>query len=206
MTLSLADVPAKIPAMPPWMVLIGPVEAGKTTLGKRIAEASGRQFLDLDEIADAYHAEVGWSWERVWERAAAVGRAVAEDKFEPARVYAVERAVATHSGVVMAFGAGHTSYTDKALLARVSAALESVPHVVLVVPSADATRAVEVLRERSQRVRNDDWVHEGRDFIHQWVHDPANRSLATVVFVTEGEEPAASASRLLAICERGAGR
>jgi shikimate kinase len=186
--------------MAPWMVLIGPIEAGKTTLGERVASATRRRFVDLDDVADPFYAEVGWSWERLRARAASVGRLAAENEFQTARAHAVERAVAEYPEAVVAFGAGHSSFTERRLLDRVQVALRPVEHVVFVLPSSDLERSIRLLRQRSLHNRGESWLEAGHDFLHEWVHDPANRLLATVVFYTEGEEPDESAARLLTIC------
>ncbi|MER6574173.1 hypothetical protein [Nonomuraea sp. NPDC001023] len=38
----------------PWMILIGPAAAGKSTLGAGMAAATGRSFVDLDAIGAGY--------------------------------------------------------------------------------------------------------------------------------------------------------
>lgn len=46
-------------------VLIGPAAAGKSTLGELVAPRLRRPFVDIDEVAWPYCAEVGWSLARV---------------------------------------------------------------------------------------------------------------------------------------------
>ena len=40
----------------PNLFLIGPMGAGKTTIGRRVAELLGMPFLDLDHEIEAAHA------------------------------------------------------------------------------------------------------------------------------------------------------
>ncbi|MFF0865312.1 shikimate kinase [Nonomuraea sp. NPDC003560] len=98
----------------PWMILIGPAAAGKSTLGEGMAAATGRRFVDIDAIGADYYAEAGWDMDRLRSRIRAVGRVAAEREWEPARAHAVERAVADHPDAIIALGAGATTvlYTD----------------------------------------------------------------------------------------------
>ncbi|MFC4062951.1 shikimate kinase [Planomonospora corallina] len=185
----------------PWMVLIGPAAAGKSTIGDGSATVTGRAFIDVDDLGETYYAEVGWSMDRLRNRIRAVGRAAAEQEWEPARAHAVERVVADHPGAIVSLGAGHSHYTRPELFRRVQAALRPVGHVVLVLPALDPERSVEVLRQRSITAKGTDWIGEdGHDFLRRWVHHPGNRTLATTVLCTEGEEPEQSVGRLMSTC------
>lgn len=185
----------------PWMVLVGPAAAGKSTLGARVAVATGRKFADVDALGEAYYREVGWSMARLRDRIRAVGRVAAEREWEPARAHAVTRVVAEHAGAVVALGAGHAHYTRPAPYERVRDALRPARHVVLVLPSADRERSVQVLRRRSLATKGTDWISgDGHDFLREWVHDPGVRALATTVFYTDGATPGESAERLIGMC------
>ncbi|MEU8104642.1 shikimate kinase [Nonomuraea muscovyensis] len=187
--------------MAPWMVLVGPAAAGKSTLGAGLAVASGRTFVDVDALGEVYYGEVGWSMERLRDRIRAVGRVAAEREWEPARAHAVARVVADHPGAVIALGAGHGHYTRPEPFDRVRAALRAAGRVVLVLPSPDPERSVEILRQRSLAAKGTDWISaDGHDFLREWVRDPGVRVLATMVFHTEGEGPEQSVGRLLTMC------
>ncbi|MEV3978580.1 shikimate kinase [Nonomuraea sp. NPDC049758] len=185
----------------PWMILIGPAAAGKSTLGEGMAAATGRRFVDIDAIGAGYYAEVGWDMDRLRSRIRAVGRVAAEREWEPARAHAVERAVADHPDAVVALGAGHSHYTQPELFRRVRAALAAVAHVVLVLPCPDEERSVQVLRRRSLATKQTDWISaDGHDFLAEWVRDPGNRTLATTVLHTDGQTPDETLARLLTTC------
>lgn len=188
----------------PWLVLIGPAAAGKTTLGAAIAALTGRAFVDIDAVAGPYYEQAGWSIPRLRERIRQAGRVTAERDWEPARAHAVERVVTDHPGAVIALGAGHTHYTDHRLAERVRAALRRCGDVFLVVPDPDSDRSLEILRDRSARTKGTDWIVDGHDFLAEWLHDPFTRSLATRIVHTAGEGPEQTAERAVRLV--GAGR
>ncbi|MFB9676839.1 shikimate kinase [Streptosporangium vulgare] len=184
------------------MVLIGPAAAGKSTLGDGLASAAEKNFVDVDALGETYYAEVGWSMDKLRDRIQAVGRVTAEQEWEPARAHAVERIVADHPGTIISLGAGHSHYTQSELFQRVQTALCPVNHVVLVLPSPDLERSVQVLRQRSLATKGTNWIsRDGYDFLHQWVHNTGNHALATTVLYTEGEEPEQSIRRLMTMCD-----
>lgn len=181
--------------------MVGPLAAGKTTLGKLVAESTGQPFVDIDEVSWTYGHEVGWTLNRLVERDKAVGWLASEREWEPARVHAVERAIDDYPGAVIALGAGYTSFTEPAYEDRVRAALERVGHVVHLLPSPDPERSVAILRDRAIRSRGRDWIIEGHDFIAGWVADALPSEVATVTVYTDGMDPresAESVARLVA--------
>ncbi|GHH67617.1 shikimate kinase [Promicromonospora soli] len=183
------------------MILVGPLAAGKSTLGALVAERLGHPFVDIDDIAWSYCAEVGWSLDRLLERDQAVGWAAAEREWEPARAHAVQRAVADHPDAVIAFGAGYTSFTSPACADQVRRALAPIPDVIHLLPSPDPERSVAVLRERAIASRGKDWIIEGHDWIAEWVADPLAGEVAAATVFTEGISPEMSAEELVRLRE-----
>jgi shikimate kinase len=183
------------------VILVGPLAAGKSTLGALVAERLGHAFVDIDDIAWSYCAEVGWTLDRLLERDDAVGWATAEREWEPARAHAVRRAVEDHPDAVIALGAGYTSFTDPACAEQVRQALAPVLDVVHLLPSPDPERSVTVLRERAITARGNDWIIEGRDWIAAWVADPLAGEVAAATVFTDGISPAESADQLVALRE-----
>lgn len=173
----------------PSVVLLGPAAAGKSTVGELLAGRTASGFVDLDEVADPYYLEVGWSIDRLVRRIGEVGRLAAEREWEPARAHAVERVVEDHPGSVLALGAGHASYTRPELVERVRSALVGVPHVVLLLPSPDRDVTLDALRQRSEQTKGTGWIVDGHDLLAEWVDDQGMRSLATGTVFTDGQTP-----------------
>lgn len=189
----------------PSVVLLGPAASGKSTLGELIAQELSVEFVDLDDVGDAYYDEVGWSIARLIGRTEAVGRVAAEQEWEKARAHAVVRAMAEYPGTVVALGAGHASYTQARYALQTANALAPVEHVLYVEPCSDRERSLQILRERSILVKGTDWIRESHDFLAQWLDDPLSRKMATATLYTAGETPQQTASRFIGSLRRQAG-
>ncbi|WP_367125456.1 shikimate kinase [Streptomyces phytohabitans] len=181
----------------PWIVLVGPAGAGKTSLGREIAAVTRRPFIDLDAVGDAYYAQVGWNMDRLRERIAEIGRLAAEHEWEPARAHAVASVVADHPDAVIALGAGHTSYTDQQHLATVRTALNRCRDVVRILPSAHREVSLTALRRRCTTDKGRSWIIDGHDFLAHWLDDPGAQLVATRTIYTGDETPDRTAQRLL---------
>ncbi len=179
------------------IVLIGPVAAGKSTTGAALATLLDRPFVDVDELAGPYYAEVDQTVEQLIARAATDGFIVAHEWWQPARVHAVERVLAAHRGSVIALGAGHSHFEGRAHFDRVAAALRN-EHVVLLLPNDDPAQATDVLRGRCLIERGPDqtWRNGDRDMIREWVESDQNRELADEVVITDGMDPTAVAAAI----------
>ena len=169
-------------------ILIGPVAAGKSTLLPLVAQRLGLATVDLDALAQHYYAEVrdgressrGLGW------------------WEPGHVHAVRRVLAEHLDHVVALGAGHTVYQDAGLFSAV-AALLAAEFPILVLPSRDPAKSVEVLRSRSLAIHGHDWIRDGTDHIDAWVRSDQNRALARHTVHTEDGSPDEVADEITAV-------
>lgn len=165
----------------PEVFLIGPMGAGKSTLGKLLAEQLGRPQVSLDEIRWDYYKEIGYDkaiQREIKEREGFAGVYRYWKRFE---AYAVERAVHDHPGCVMDFGAGHSVQEKEADFARIQALLAPYPNVVFLLPSSDLDETIAMLRARTPFKVGD------VPFTRYLVTHPVFRTLATQVVYTEGK-------------------
>jgi hypothetical protein len=181
------------------IILIGPVGAGKSTLGKLLAEARGTLRVSMDDVRWAYYDEIGY------DRAVA-DRIVREHGFgglyrywRPFEVHAVERLLAEHRACeracVIDFGAGHSVYEDDALFERAAAALAPYRNVVLLLPCPDLDEAVRLLHARYGGE-----PAEGEfDIAEHFVKHRSNHALATLTVYTEGRSPEQTRDEILAL-------
>lgn len=161
------------------VILIGPIGAGKSTLGKLVAAALGVPRISLDAIRFQYYREIGYDDAVAKDRYAAEGFWGLYRYWKPFEAHAVERVLAEHADCVIDFGAGHSVYEDEALLARVKEACARHPNVVLVLPSADLATSLEVLRERRPSLRD-----VTPDINEHFITHRSNYELATLTVYT----------------------
>lgn len=180
------------------VVLIGPVATGKSVVRERLAEALGRNFIELDEIAGDHYEEVGQGVHRLVERTQVDGFVIAHQWWQPALVQAVRRVVERHAGEVISFGAGHSHFEDRSFFEEVQRLVDQC-FVVMLLPHSDTETSVSILRERCSSERGRDYLYDTVDFICDWVPSEWNRALADVLIVTDGRNPAEVAETIAAL-------
>jgi len=178
------------------IVLIGPPAAGKSAVGSLLGPLLGCDFVDADEVAGPFYAEVGWSVERLLGLSGESGYEAAHAAWEVALAHAVERLVDHHADAVIALGAGHTHVTSQLLFERVGAALRSVDGVVLLRPSPDLQTTIRVLRERCLTSKGRDWRVDGIDWLERWTTDGRDELLATTTIYNARDSAGETARRL----------
>jgi hypothetical protein len=182
-------------------VFIGPVCVGKTTVSKLVAAHLERPRVELDEVAMPYYEDCPVFDPREYNRLLETAGFVAAYRYwEPASVYALEGVVNDHPGAVLDLGAGHTSLLDDRFHTRISAALASYEHVILLLPDPDPERSTAVIRHRlmvDDDRESTDWIHDGVDFVRHWIVSDQNRRLATHAIHTGDDPPDAVTMRVI---------
>lgn len=182
------------------VILIGPLGAGKTTVGLLLAERLGLPYCSVDRVRWAYYQEVGYD-DALASRIAASDQGIqgVMRYSKPFEARMVELVLADHHGIID-FGASNSVYDDEEQLARVERALAPYPNVVLLLPSPDMDESAEILRNRlTQKLTN-----EGREFTdvlfelnETFVKHSANRRLAKLVIYTKNKTPEAICDELV---------
>ncbi|HEX5322425.1 MAG TPA: shikimate kinase [Capsulimonadaceae bacterium] len=167
------------------IILIGPIGAGKSTIGKLLSEKLSLPQYHMDYLRWEYYKEIGYDDQKINEQRDP------DDGFwglyrlwKPFEIHAVERLLADHPEGVIDFGGGHSVYEDDALFERARAALAPFQHVVLILPSEDLDESIRVLRERMPESPED--IHEVNA---HFVHHHSNSDLAKIVVYTSGKAP-----------------
>jgi len=174
------------------VILIGPIGAGKSTLGKLIAASLRLPQLSLDDVRFDYYREIGYDDSVAKQHYAANGFWGLYTYWKPFEAYAVERVLADHVNCVIDFGAGHSVYEDEDLFTRVKRALAPHPNVILVLPSADLATSLEVLRERRPSLR--DTIP---DINEHFITHRSNYELAKSIVYTDGRTPEDTCTEIL---------
>jgi adenylate kinase family enzyme len=171
------------------IILIGPPEAGKSTIGKLLAERLGIPQVSLDKLRWGYYQEVGYD--------ETLARQIRERDGFPALVqywaqfnaHAVERILAEHQNCVIDFGAGHSVYDDEADFKRAQRALAPYDHVLLLLPSPDLDESIQILSERLQHALPTADVDVIESIVTHHVRHYSNHTLAKMVIYTNEKTP-----------------
>lgn len=130
------------------IILIGPVGAGKSTLGQLLAEQLGVPQVSLDKVRKAYYQEIGYDEalaKTIRQQGSFLALVLYWQLFD---AHAIERVLADHTNCVIDFGAGAGICESRELFARVQQALIPYPNVFLLLPSPDRAESLQILRER----------------------------------------------------------
>lgn len=173
-------------------MLIGPIGAGKSTIGKLLAAKLNLPQCSIDEVRFNYYAEIGYD------------EAVAKSKYEtegfwglytywkPFEAHAVERILAEHTQGVIDFGAGHSVYEDAALFKRVQQVLQPYPNIVLLLPSPNVEETVAILNERNEFLRT-----MQPNINEHFIQHHSNYDLAKFIVYTQGKTPEATCAEIM---------
>lgn len=176
------------------IILIGPMNCGKSTLGSLLAQRLGLPNVSMDAVRWNYYQEVGWSHdeqERIEKEEGFAGVYRYWKRFE---LHAVGRLLEEHKNCVIDFGAGHSVYEDDAQRARAREMLASYPNVFLLLPSSDLQESLTILRERSGSIRGGMAVN--RFFLTRL----AQSWLAKQVVYTAGKTPEQTCDEIINLC------
>lgn len=174
------------------IILIGPMRAGKTTIGHLLAEKLQLPQVSVDKVRRGYYEEIGY------DHAYAVQLKGFErlHYWKPFEVHAVERVLQDYPcGMVIDFGAGHSVYEDPALFARVEKALASYPYVIFLTPTDDHEEAVRILHQRDLDAGESGLSEMNGHFVR---HD-SNRKLAKFTVYTKDKTPEQTFQDVLAL-------
>lgn len=174
------------------IILIGPISAGKSTVGALLADRLGLPQCSMDSLRWDYYKEIGYDEELAKHKRETEGFSSLLQYWKPFEAYAVERLLSEHEQCVIDFGAGHSVYEDVALFQRVQQALAPYPNVVLVLPSPDLDESVQILNERNE------YVPDGKPNVNEhFVRHSSNYELAKFTVYTKGKTPSETCDEIL---------
>ena len=174
------------------IILIGPLGAGKTTVGHLLAEKLDLPFCSVDNVRWAYYQEVGYDKTLASQIAASDQGIQGVLRYsKPFEVQMVEKVLTDHHGIID-FGASNSVYDDKDLFARVENALAPYPNVILLLPSPDMDESVEILKNRLTRMLTEagkEFTDELFELNKYFVKHASNHQLAKLVIYTKDKTP-----------------
>lgn len=166
------------------ITLIGPMKAGKTTVGKLLAERLACPFISLDRLERDYTIPAGFDEN---EAAAIHQQQGGLAWYTYRRAFfdeAVVRFLAEHTVGVLELGGGHPIVPDEAKQQRIAEALAPYHQVVLLLPTPDIRESLKILYERQKP------EHREPDLNELFLADDRFFRLAKLVIYTEGRTPA----------------
>jgi shikimate kinase len=182
------------------VILIGPMSAGKSTIAQILAKRLKVPRIELDNVRQKFYKEIGYDEKYASEIVGKEGMMGLLRYWKPFEVHAVERALEEYDRCVLDFGADHSVYDDPELFSRVKKALEPYKHVILILPSPDLDRSVEIVNQRFSELL----IHEvGKidpellELNERFVRHPSNKVLAKKIVYTEGKSPKDTCQEIL---------
>ncbi len=183
------------------LILIGPLAAGKTTVGKLLGNALGIPTLEIDDLRWKYYAEVGYDAEYAGQLRRESGIIARGRYSKPFEIYSVERLLQDYpSDYVLPFGAGNSVYDDPVHTERLQKVLAPYPYVILLLPSRNEEESERILLERFQALVPDcepEDLKQVAALNRHFVHNPANAHLATHTIYTAGKSAAETCDDVL---------
>jgi len=182
------------------IVLIGPMSTGKGTIAQLLADKLGIPRYEMDELRHRFYGEMGYDEKLASKIVGDEGMMSLIRYWKPFEAYAVERALEEFENCVIDFGAGHSVYEDEEFFSRVKTALEPVEKVILILPSPDLDRSVEIVNERFSDllVREVGKVDPELLRLNEYfVRHPSNSMLAKKTVYTEGQTAKETTAEIL---------
>ncbi|MBD2439209.1 shikimate kinase [Nostoc sp. FACHB-110] len=174
------------------IILIGPMGAGKSTIGEVLANQLGIPQCSMDELRWGYYQEIGYDEELAKQKRETGGLWSICQYWKPFEAYAVERLLSEHQNYVIDFGAGHSVYEDTFLFQRVQKVLEPLPHVILLLPSPDLQESLQILNDRNE------YIPDGSPNINEhFLSHPSNYLLAKFIVYTKDKTPQETCNEIL---------
>lgn len=174
------------------IILIGPIGAGKSTVGKLLAEKLNIPQIEVDELRAKYYREIGYEEELAKSKHAAEGVWGLYQYWKPFEAHAVERILAEHHNCVIDFGAGHSVYENDELFERIQRTLTPYRNVILLMPSADLDESISILNERSEFLRD-----MQPNLNEHFIKHHSNYDLAKYTVYTNGKTPEETCQEIL---------
>jgi energy-coupling factor transporter ATP-binding protein EcfA2 len=174
------------------IILIGPMGAGKSTLGLLLSRKLEREQISLDMVRWDYYKEIGYDNDRAGEIHSKEGFQGLYYYWQPFHAHAVERIVADYPDRLIDFGAGHSVYADPALLERVKNTLAPYNNIILILPSPDPAESKQILKQRGL-----DLLNSYFDLHESFTRSGAFEELAKQTIYTEGKTPEQVAAEIL---------
>ncbi|KAF4441421.1 shikimate kinase [Fusarium acutatum] len=179
----------------PTIILIGPEGAGKTTIGKVLAERLNSELFSLDRHRKELYAQFDYDESlanKLYEQEGVEALLKYWKYFEyRAVVDILQNALKPGDmfyGKILDFGAGHSIFENKKELDHVAELIAPHKGVFLILPCEDVKEALKIMEERRG--------HE-LSYNRHFLNHPSNKTLAKHIIYTKDVGPERSADEIL---------
>lgn len=174
------------------IILIGPIGAGKSTVGELLAQKLNLPQVSMDDLRVGYYNEIGYDEGYAKRKREADGLWGVYPYWKPFEAHAVERIVADYENCVIDFGAGHSVYEDETLFMRVQQVLEPYKYIFLLLPSPDPEESIAILNEREEFLRD-----MQPNINAHFIKHPSNANFAKYIVYTKYKTPEQTCNEIL---------
>ena len=182
------------------IILIGPLGAGKTTVGQLLASKLLLPYCSVDQVRPAYYTRVEYDDKKAAQLATSeTGIWSVLQYSKPFEIKMIEIILKDHAGVID-FGASNSVYDDVEQLTQVEAILAPYPNIFLLLPYPDPDESIQILKERLIRMLTQTGKTYRDELFHlneYFVKHPSNRRLAKMVIYTKDKTPEAICAELI---------
>lgn len=173
------------------IILIGPIGAGKTTVGELLSKKLSIPFYSLDLEEKQYTSPLGYDedeYDRIKEEQ---GPFPAYDYARGFFDEAVVRFLAAHDEGVLDMGGGHPIVPDPEKQKRIKKALEPYKNIILLLPTPNLEESLGILYKRNEI------TEDIPDFNTLYFKDRTFWDIAKSVVYTEGRTPEQSCAEIV---------
>ncbi len=175
------------------IILIGPVQVGKSIVGKLLAKRLKIKLCAVDDLRWKYYEEIGYDYNLAKSIDEKLGFFDGLYRYwKPFEAYAIEKILNDNHGCVFDFGGGHSVYENDQLFTRVKGILADFHNVILLLPSPGLSESIATLKERLNVKSNEEFKLN----LHFLEHH-SNYDLAKFKIYTNGKSPEETAEEII---------
>jgi adenylate kinase family enzyme len=170
------------------IIIIGSMCAGKTTIAKVLTKKLALPRYPLDSLRWYYYAKSGLDLTE--------DDKMQKGKFEkllefrkPHDLYTIRSVLKEFQNGIIEFGASHSCWEDKEDLDKVKKLVKNIKNVVLLLPTTDNKRNIQILNERLSKRNKCKDINDIKRVNRKMVLGRSNGEIAKLVAYTQGKSP-----------------